>query len=142
MSVETNKHSVRRFFEAVLDGGNGALLHELFTPRAARHFPGRDMRLSDTPANAPRNYTAFKTVIHHLFGEGDLVTARITHRVTFGPAARFVTQMGTFEAGGKSVSWDASVVFRFEGDKIAEEWVNRDELSILRQLDAVHAPSV
>jgi predicted ester cyclase len=141
MSLETNKHAVRRFFEEVLDGGNSTLLHELFTPEAARHFPGRTMRLSDTPAGAPRSYSAFKTDIYHLFGEGDLVTARITHHVTFVADARFVTQMGAVEAGGRSVSWDATVVFRFEDDRIAEEWVNRDELGILRQLGAVGAPA-
>jgi hypothetical protein len=35
----------------------------------------------------------------------------------------------------------AAVVFRFEGDRIVEEWVNRDELSILLQLDVVSTPA-
>jgi predicted ester cyclase len=65
------------------------------------------------------------------------VAARITHHVTFGDSARWGSQAGVYPAGGKSVTWGATVIFRFEGGRIAEEWVNRDELAVLRQIGAV-----
>jgi predicted ester cyclase len=32
---------------------------------------------------------------------------------------------------GKSISWDAIVIFRMKNGKMAEEWVSRDELGRL-----------
>jgi len=66
-------------------------------------------------------------------GTVDNVVARITHFVTYGPGAEYVSQMGSFPCNEKSVHWGATVIFRFESGKIAEEWVNRDELGVLRQ---------
>jgi predicted ester cyclase len=133
MSVEANKSAVRRYFEQVIDGGNPALYGELFVPEAMGHYATADLSI-EAAAGALRSFQTCQTEIHHLFGEGDLVSARITHHVTFTPDARFLSRLGTFEVGGKSVSWDAAPIFRFEGDKIAEWWIARDELSVLIQL--------
>jgi predicted ester cyclase len=35
---------------------------------------------------------------------------------------------------GKTVSWPAIAIFRIRDGKIAEEWVNRDELGMLIEL--------
>ncbi len=135
MSVQTNKETVLRFFREVLDGQNAAVQDELFLDGAHRHFPGREVVMHPMGAAAPPpNYTHFHTDIHHMFGEGDMVAVRLTHQVTFAANARFMSQLGAFEAGGKSVKWDATAVFRVENGRIAEEWVNRDELAILNQL--------
>jgi SnoaL-like polyketide cyclase len=32
----------------------------------------------------------------------------------------------------ETITWEAIVIFRFEDGKIAEEWVSRDELGMLR----------
>ena len=50
--------------------------------------------------------------VHHLHGEGDLV-------------------------GGKTVEWSAMALLRFEDNRIAEEWVVRDELHVALQAGAV-----
>jgi ketosteroid isomerase-like protein len=136
MSVDENKRTVERFFHC-LDTGDQTALRALFVDGARRHFPGRTITMhSAGPLPPSINSTAFRTEIHHLFGEGELVAARITHHVTFGDSAQWSSQAGSFPADGKSVRWGAAVVFRFEGDKIAEEWVNRDELAVLRQIGA------
>jgi predicted ester cyclase len=57
--------------------------------------------------------------------------------VTFAPGDTFTTRYGLVDPGGKSVFWNAMAVLRFDGDRIAEEWVVRDELQILVQLGIV-----
>jgi uncharacterized protein (DUF1330 family) len=65
------------------------------------------------------------------------VTIHLTHHVTFAPGAIFVTRYGMVDTASKSVEWTAIVVLRFDANKIAEEWVVRDELQILMQLGIV-----
>jgi hypothetical protein len=127
---------------AVLPSGAGrgrqGILQQLFVDGGKRHFPGRLVAMRHTDPLLPlRKTSAFRTEIHELFGEGDRVVARITHFVTYGPGAGYVCQMGTFPCNEQSVQWDATATFRFENGKVAEEWVNRDELAVLRQLGHV-----
>jgi hypothetical protein len=141
MSVESNKLAARRFVEEVLDGGDVEVLLELFVPGAVRHFPPGDIRVEPTSSAAPTHGRSMKTDIHHLYGEGDYVTIHLTHHVTFAPGATFRTRLGLVDVGGRSVEWNAMVVLRFEGGKIAEEWVVRDELQVLMQLGVVKPPA-
>jgi hypothetical protein len=137
MSVETNKVAARRFVTEVLDGGNDEVARELFVPGAVRHFPPGDIIQDPArpPARAARR--SMHTDIHHLYGEGDFVTIHLTHHVKFAPQARFNTRMGWVDVGGRDVEWNAMVVLRCESDRIAEEWVVRDELQVLLQVGAV-----
>jgi len=137
MSVETNKRAARRFVEEALDGGSAAALEELFYLGAVRHFPPGDIKVEPAPAVAPTRDRSMQTDIHHLYGEGDFVTIHLTHHVTFQPGAKFNTRIGLVDVGGQTVEWNAMAVLRFEGDKIAEEWVVRDELMVLLQVGAV-----
>lgn len=142
MPVEANKATARRFVEEVLDGGNIAVEREIFKSGAVRHFPPGDVIVDDSrkaPINPRRS---MKTDVHHLFGEGDYVTVHLTHHVTFAGDSRFRTRAGLADVRDKSVEWSAMVILRFEGDKIAEEWVVRDELHVLLQVGAqFHLPS-
>lgn len=56
-------------------------------------------------------------------------TVRITHRATGAGALQ--SRIGTYDLNGKSITWDAIVIFQIKNGKIAEEWVNRDELGVL-----------
>ena len=139
MPIEANKLVARRFVEEVLDGGSFEVLRELFMPGAVRHFPYGDITVGPTPPVRP--FRSMQTDVHHLYGEDEYVTIHLTHHVTFAAGARFNTRMGWVEAGGKQVEWNAMVVLRFEGGKIAEEWVVRDELQVLMQLGHVKHPT-
>jgi len=136
MSVETNKVAARRFVQEALDGGSAQALDELFLPGAVRHFPPGDLVVGSSPPPSARD-RSMHTDIHHLYGEGDYVTIHLTHHVAFAPGATFRTRAGVADVGGRQVEWNAMVVLRFEGDKIAEEWVVRDELQILMQVGLV-----
>jgi hypothetical protein len=137
MSVEENKATIERYFHDGLDQDNQALVQELFAAGAKRHMPGREGNRRDGSLPPPRLTTTFRTEIHDLIGEGENVVARITHFATYGPGAEYVCQMGSFPCNEHSVQWDATVVFRFVNGKIDEEWINRDELGVLRQLGHV-----
>jgi hypothetical protein len=137
MSVEANNRVARRFVEQALDGGSTAVLEELFHPGAVRHFPPGDIKVGPGPAVAAMRRRSMHTDIHHLYGEGDFVTIHLTHHVTFESGAHFNTRIGSVDVGGQRVDWNAMVVLRFEGDKIAEEWVVRDELMVLLQVGVV-----
>jgi hypothetical protein len=137
MSVEANKLAARRFVEEALDGGSAAALEELFHLGAVRHFPPGDIKVERAPSVAASRDRSMHTDIHHLYGEGDFVTIHLTHHVAFQAGAQFKTRIGVVDVGGKSVEWNAMVVLRFEADKIAEEWVVRDELMVLMQIGAV-----
>ena len=134
MSVEANKRAAREFVEEALDGGNYDVIRSLFLPTAIRHFPAADLTIDPSPPEPLPPGRLMRTEIHHLYGEGNYVTIHLTHHVTFAPRARFTTRLGTVDVGGRSVEWNAMVVLRFEGGRIAEEWVNRDELQVLLQL--------
>ena len=137
MSQDANKAIVQRYFDEVIDGGNRAAMADLFLAGAVQHFPGRDLTFTPETGAAMAPSRRMKTTIHHWLAEGDLVVAHLTHEVTFPPAGEFVTQIGPVDVGGRSVHWKAMALFRLQDGRIAEEWVNRDELSILAQLDAV-----
>jgi hypothetical protein len=137
MSVEANKLVARRFVEEALDGGSETVLQELFQLGAVRHFPPGDIKLGPTSPVPPTRDRSMKTDIHHLYGEGDFVMIHLTHHVTFLHGSHFNTRVGLVDVGGKNVEWNAMVVLRFERDRIAEEWVVRDELQVLLQVGAV-----
>jgi hypothetical protein len=136
--IEANKLVARRFVREVLDGGSQQVAQELFLPGAVRHFPFGDvvMGAEHEPMlrGAGRSMT---TEIHHLCGEGELVTIHLTHHVVFEPNAHYRTRLGWIDVGGKTVEWSAMALLRFEGNRIAEEGVVRDELSLALQTGVV-----
>jgi predicted ester cyclase len=127
---------VRRYFNEVLDPGNVELIADLFHPQCMMHRPGGTVfgldAVRTVVAHRKETFSLFGTEIHDLFGSGDRVVARLTHRGVGGGIWRL--RPGSFDISGKTVSWDSIAIFRFEEDKIVEEWVTRDELGIILQL--------
>ena len=139
MPVKTNKEVVRRYFKEALDGANVDIVDALFTDDCIIHRPealepllGLD-GIRRIIAGAKTRYSLFETTIHDLFGAGDRVVCRLSHRVVF--QADWVSRIGRHAVIGKQIEWPAIAIFRFEDGKIAEEWVCRDELGMLLQID-------
>jgi len=66
--------------------------------------------------------------IHFLFGEGDLVAARMGFRATqTGP-------IGPYPPTGKEVRADFTCLYRVTDGRVAETWVEWDSLDTLEQL--------
>ena len=136
MSEEANKAVVQRYFEEVLDGGQRALMADLFADGARQHFPGRDLTFDAAKIAAPPDQT-MHTELHHLLADGFFVVANLTHAVTYSGRSSFVTRVVQVDTSDRGIHWDATAIFQLKDGKIVEEGVNRDELDILAQLDAV-----
>ena len=138
MTVEENVAVVMRFFGEMLDQRKMEIESELFTPDCKRYFPGHQIMGLTHSQVETTTYSSFKTTVHDVFGAGDKVCARITHTVAYTSDIAKYPRFGPVPAAGKTLSWDANVIFRFEeSGKIAEEWVARDELGVLQQLGVV-----
>jgi predicted ester cyclase len=137
MSVNDNKALAVRFFEA-LDTGNISDLEGIFTEDCVFHRgdliePARGLAgISSIVDKRVQLYRDFRTTIHQIIGEGALVATRETHAGIH--RGQFPTPIGTFDVTGRPIEWTSQVFFRLKEGKIAEMWVARDELGILRSL--------
>ncbi len=135
---DANKRIAARFGEEVFEKRNLDVVDELVAEDFVYHNPS--LPVPDIPGPI-----AFKAILtgllkafpdlrvtnDDLIAEGD----RVVNRATFSG-----THKGDFlgvPATGKSVTWSAIVIIRIAGGKIAEEWINADFLSLMRQLGAV-----
>jgi predicted ester cyclase len=124
---------VLSYFHDVLDGRKIGLLEGLFLSDCVIYRPeGTVKGMAGMRGVVERNiaaYSQFATEVHDIFESNDRVVVRITHRAT--GAGVFRSRIGDHDVKGKRVTWDAMAIFRMQNGKIAEEWVNRDELGIL-----------
>jgi predicted ester cyclase len=124
------------YFHDVLDGRQIGLLETLFLPDCIIHRPeGTATGMAAIRGVVERNiarYSQFHTEIHDIFESGDRVVVRLTHRAT--GAGVFRSRIGVHDVKDKPVTWGAIAIFRMQNGKVAEQWVNRDELGILLSL--------
>jgi predicted ester cyclase len=124
---------VLSYFHDLLDGRKIELLESLFLSECVIHRPeGTVKGMAGIRGIVERNiaaYSQFATEVHDVFESGDRVVVRITHRAT--GAGVFRSRIGDQDVKGKQLTWGAIAIFRMQDGKIAEEWVNRDELGIL-----------
>ena len=141
MTVEQNKAMVTHFFEELLDNENFGILNDLFMEDCLFHRgdlaePARGIAGARLIVEKRiQLYRDFRTTIHQIIGEGDLVATRETHKGIH--RGQFPTPIGTFDVTGRPIEWTSQVFFRFKEGKIAEMWVARDELGIIRSLGIV-----
>ena len=140
MSTEKNKALIGRFYEEVWASGNTDFAFEVFADDYVRH----DFRSSDPrsgPAGQKQIADDFRAAFPDLevdvdliVGEQDFVVGRWTATGTH------LGKWGGLEPTGRSVTFSAANIFRFENGKVAEIWNHRDDLGLQEQLGAaVHA---
>jgi predicted ester cyclase len=144
MSTASDKDTVRRYFEEVLDQRNLDLLDEIVAPDCLIHRPevqepirGR-LAFRQALESILHVYSEFHTTIHDIFAEDERVAIRLTHDAV--NRGEWTSRLGRHDVSGKPVRWSAITIFRFREGKIIEEWVCRDELGMLIHLGVV-APS-
>ena len=140
MSAEENKALVRRVFEE-LDRQNLGVLDETLVPDYVHHDPalpsdmqrGRDNYRQGTAMF----YTAFPDLqgtIEDMLDLGDKVASRLRWRGTHQ------AELMGIPPTGKRIAAAGTAIMRFEGGKLAEEWVVFDLMSMMRQLGVIPPP--
>lgn len=133
--LSAEKELVRRYFHEVLDQGKVELIDDLFHPQCVMHRPGGSVVGIDSvravAARRKETFSRFETQIHDVFGSGDRLVVRLSHRGVGGGMWR--SRLGNYDVSGKTVTWNAIAIFRFENHRIIEEWVTRDELGMMLQ---------
>lgn len=143
MSIEQNKTTVRRYFEEVLDQGKLEVLDQLFAENIVFHrgdFAAPVLGLAGMrkiAGGVQERYTSFKTTLHHLVAEGDMVACRLSHDAVHRDYWK--SRLGTHQLAGQPIQWYAHAHFRLLGGKIVEEWVTRDELGMALSVGVLQA---
>ena len=134
-----NKEVVQRYFREVLDQKKIELMPELIARDVVLHRPGYDVNGLDAAMQRLRSvlqdFTSFTSELSGLIAEGDMVSVRIFHRAKARPHT-FRSRAGEVVLPREQdLNWSAIVQFRLKDGKIAEEWVMRDELGMLLQME-------
>jgi steroid delta-isomerase-like uncharacterized protein len=138
--LEANKELVREFTEAT-NAADWDRLAELVAEDFTRHsaatagppVTSRDQFIQ-LQEDFLRTFHDQRVSAEKLIAEGDLVAGLATYSGTqMGP-------MGDFPATGKSVHAPFLAIFRIESGRIAELWVEWDNLAMLTQLGLYPAP--
>lgn len=135
MSTEENKAIVRSIFEDGLNEGNDAALDETISPNYVNHslptpVPGAE-GFKQIIVMFRAAFPDLRVEVGDVLGEGDRVTTRGTmsgtHRGAF---------MGV-PATGRPVEIPYIDIWRVEGGKAAENWVQMDMLGMMQQLGVI-----
>ena len=135
MSTETNKATIRRFHEEVMNQGNLPLLQELACVDYMEHnpFPGHGQGLTGLRQRVELLHRAFSGdyTIDDMIAEGDKVVVRWTGRVV---------QRGDFMGippTGRSATYSGIDIYTLQSGLMAEHWDVVDVLSLLQQLGVI-----
>ncbi len=136
MSTEDNKATSRRFYEAVINQKQLAVLDEV---------AGDNYHSHDFPPGLPPGREGLKifiSVFHAAFPDGHLtIDQMIAERDTVATRLTFHgTHTGEFQGiapTGKKVTIPAMDMARFEGGKLVEHWGGPNQMSLLQQLGVI-----
>jgi steroid delta-isomerase-like uncharacterized protein len=138
MAPVENKAIYRRVIEEVWNKGNLSVMDELFAPDVVTHDPagpGGEMRGREAARQfITANRAAFpdlRLTIEDQIAEGDKVVTRFTARGTHRGKLLGIAPTG------KQVTTTAIIINRYTGGKIAESWINGDNLGLLQQLGVI-----
>ncbi len=131
---EENKSLIHRLYEEVFDRGYLDVAHQLYASDAVTHNPaGRGD--SPEPDGIRQSVEAYRAafrdsqvVIEDMVAEGDRVVVRYTARGVHAGALLGVPPTG------KNVESRGVAIHRIAYGRIAESWIFRDDIGLLKQL--------
>jgi steroid delta-isomerase-like uncharacterized protein len=139
MSAEENRALIARFYEEGWNAGDLSVYDELVTDDFLDHqaMPG----LPPGREGFKALNTMFRSAVPDIAMTIDQVCAtddRVTCRWT---------STGTHQGSlfgipptGKSINVTATVVYRVDNGRLAEGWINRDDMGLMRQLGVIPSP--
>ncbi len=136
MSVEENKAIARRWYDEAFNKHRVAAIDELYAPDFVTHDnplvpEGNSAGAKQLFAGLFAAVPDMSVTVEDIIAEGDKVVARYTTRGT---------QQGelmSIPATGKSFTMTCIDILRFKDGKIAEHWVEADQLGMMQQLGVI-----
>jgi steroid delta-isomerase-like uncharacterized protein len=135
MQLEQNKVVARRFIEEILGKGNFDLFPELTT----REYIDHSLPSGVTPLQSLGAFRAgfpdIAVSVESLVGEGDIVVVRWVLQAT---------HTGNFfgiPASGQPITLRGISMYRISGGKMAEGWVEYDQLGLMQQIGMALQPA-
>jgi len=133
MSVKENKELVRRLIQEYNNQRNPKVVEEILAPDYVGHqAPGktytRDRIRDFFEKVVPESFPDLEDTILQLFGEGDLVVARMRRSLTF------TGSWGNIPSTNKSGSFEMCSIFRIADGKIVEQWLVLDSVTEFKLL--------
>jgi predicted ester cyclase len=136
-TIEENKRAVRRFPEEVATGKID-VINEICVEDVIDHSPlgeikGRE-ELKEQATYLLSAFGDFSATVEDIIAEGDTVAMRVTLRGTH------VGEFMGIEPTGKEFEIQNMVFARMEDGKLAERWIQPDQLGLMQQLGVVEPP--
>lgn len=136
MPVEENKVIIQRAYEELWNERNVDVVDELVAEDFLNHAapPGRQrgrQGLKDVVRMFEGAFPDFRYEVEDVISEGDKIAVRDTFTGT---------HQGDFmgiPATGNRVTMEAIHIYRFSEGRLAEHWVARDDLGMMRQLGVI-----
>ncbi len=138
MTPEEMKAQSRRLLEEGWNKNNLAVYDEVCAPNFVYHHTSypqyKDLAgLKEFTNSVHASYPDCHFTIEEMIAAGDRLIVRYTWEGTSKGTAILTGQSPTGKHGAMAGIW----IDRFEGDKVAEEWVVQDSLGLMQQLGYV-----
>ena len=133
MVIEQNKTVARRFIEEVLGKGNFGLLPEITTESYLDHNLPSGVTPQQSIAAFRAGFPDAQVKVEEVIAEGDKTVVRWTMQGT--NSGSFFGMPPT----GLPIKMSGISMYRIAGGKLAEAWVQYDQLGLMQQLGAVPA---
>lgn len=126
---ESNKATVRKLYEEILNSGKLEMLNEIISEEytGIRGEKGA-LGFSETVNSIRIGFPNIKWKIEELIADGDKVSVRWTWKGTNTGSFR------GFPASNNEVIDNAIAVYEFSGGKIIKAWIQSDKLGFLQQI--------
>lgn len=131
---------VTRFIDEVINGGDAALIDELWAPDMSWHggslgeFHNRE-QWKTLAAGAAQAFSGMRLTVHDIVADGEKVAVRFTN------SGRHTGPFLGVEATDKQVEWLGIGMYTVRDGRIVDAWFGEDMLGLLLALGAVQLPA-
>jgi steroid delta-isomerase-like uncharacterized protein len=139
MSEADNSTLLRRYYEEVVNQGDLNAVDDIVAADYVSHH-NDPAHLPPGPAGVKafismtrQGFPDLHITVDDLFAQGDQVASMWTMEGTH------TGEWFGAPASGKRAKWSGIVITRFAGGKMAEDWYNFDQVSLLQQLGIIPA---
>jgi predicted ester cyclase len=140
VQAEANRQLALRYFNDMWNRLDPAVADQIIAPDVVGHVNARTLQgietLRQRIASIGKIYAPMRFTVESVVAEGDRIAVRWTQHATHTGA-----HLGPATAG-KSVTVTGMNMFRVAAGRIAEIWVNADDLGELEQLGLPFPPGV